>query len=326
MSRLENLGEQGFLEEVAGWVKTKNPAVRVSIGDDALVLTGGIVVTSDSYEEGVHFSNLYFTAEDIGFKSAGAAISDLAAMGAEPICILLNLFAPGDLEVAFLKRVYEGMEAVCSPLTCEIAGGDTVASSKLILSLTALGKTDAPFLRSTASAGDLLYVSGFPGLSAVGQRVLAIRRKLEGFSSAKQRHLRPEPRIDLGIELRGRVSACMDTSDGLSTDAGRLAKASGVKLVIEHQKLPQHPEIARYTEQFSGHWDSLALNGGEDYELLFTAPPELPDRIAGLPIHCIGRIEKVEGGEEGCVTGEGAFLEINGELKSLEPRGFDHFR
>jgi len=319
MLNLEDLGEDGFLERLATWVKTRNPAVRISIGDDALVLRDGTVVTSDSYEEDVHFSRLYFSPEDIGFKAAAATLSDLAAMGAEPICFLLNLFAPPRCEIDFLKRLYSGMEEVCGRLGVEIAGGDSVASDKLILSCTALGKTTDPLLRSGALAGDLLYLSGFPGLSRVGQQ--ALWKEVEGFRESKARHLRPQPRIALGIALRGKVSACMDVSDGLSTDAGRLAKASKVKLVVEHERLPRHPEILAFAEQYGGHWDSLALNGGEDYELLFTSSKELPEEIAGLLIHRIGRIEKGEGGEA-----EGAFLEINGELKPIEARGWDHFK
>ncbi|MBA7595867.1 Thiamine-monophosphate kinase [subsurface metagenome] len=313
MSRLEDLGEQGFLDRLPEWLKTRNPRIKVGIGDDALVLRDGTVVTSDSYEEGVHFSKLYFSASDIGFKSAAATLSDLAAMGAEPICLLLNLFAPPRCEIDFLKRLYSGMEEVCGRLGVEIAGGDSVASDKLILSCTALGKTTDPLLRSGALAGDLLYLSGFPGLSRVGQQ--ALWKGVEGFPESKARHLRPQPRIALGIALRGKVSACMDVSDGISTDAGRLAKASKVKLVVEHERLPRHPEILAFAEQYGGHWDSLALNGGEDYELLFTSSKEFPDRIAGLPIHRIGRIKE----------GEGAFLEIGGELRPLLPKSWDHF-
>jgi thiamine-monophosphate kinase len=316
MSRLEDLGEQGFLDRLPEWLKTRNPRIKVGIGDDALVIADGTVVTSDSYVEGVHFSRRYFSAEDIGFKAAAATLSDLAAMGAEPLCLLVNLFAPSELEVDFAKKLYQGMEEVVGSLGAQIAGGDTVSSERLILSLMALGRSEKPLLRCGARPGDLLYYSGFPGLSAVGQQ--ALRKGMEGVGESKARHLRPQPRIALGLALQGKVSACMDVSDGLSTDAGRLAKASGVKLVVEHERLPRHPEVVTFAEQHGGHWDSLALNGGEDYELLFTSSAELPEQLASLPIHRIGRIEKRE-------EGEGAFLELEGELKPLEPRGWDHF-
>jgi len=313
MSRLEDIGEQGFLDRLPKWLKTRNPRIKVGIGDDALVIADGTVVTSDSYVEGVHFSRRYFSASDIGYKSAAATLSDLAGMGAEPVCLLVNLFAPSGLEVDFVKKLYQGMEEVAGSLGAEIAGGDTVSSDRLILSLTALGRSENPLLRCGARSGDLLYYSGFPGLSAVGQQ--ALRKGVEGFPESKARHLRPQPRIALGLALQEKVSACMDVSDGISTDAGRLAKASKVKLVVEHKRLPRHPEVLSFAEGRGSLWDSLVLNGGEDYELLFTAPAELPDRIANLPVHRIGRIE----------GGEGAFLEIGGELKPLEPRGWDHF-
>lgn len=315
MLSLEDFGEQGFLDKVAGWVKTRNPSVKVGIGDDAVVLSGGVVVSSDSYEESVHFSRIYFGPADIGFKSAGATISDLAGMGAEPVCLLVNLFASGDTQLDYVRKIYQGIEEACEPISCEIAGGDTVSSEKLILSCTALGRTRKPILRSGARPGDHLYVSGYPGLSVVGQRIFCMRTRIKDYESAKQRHLRPAPRIQLGLELAGKVSGGLDCSDGISTDAGRLAQASAVQLVIEHQLLPRHPEVARFTSKYGGNWDSLVLNGGEDYELLFTSKQDYPDQLAGVPIHRIGRIEK----------GEGAFLEIDGELKPLQPRGWDHF-
>ncbi|MEA3311650.1 MAG: thiamine-phosphate kinase, partial [candidate division WOR-3 bacterium] len=221
MSRLEDIGEQGFLDRLPKWLKTRNPRVKVGIGDDALVIADGTVVTSDSYVEGVHFSRLYFSASDIGFKAAAATLSDLAGMGAEPVCLLVNLFAPSGLEVDFAKKLYQGMEEVAGPLGAEIAGGDTVSLDRLILSLTAIGRSENPLLRCGARPGDLLYCSGFPGLSSVGQQ--ALRKEAEGFRESKARHLRPQPRIALGLALRGVATACIDTSDGLSTDAGHLA-------------------------------------------------------------------------------------------------------
>ncbi|MBN2378244.1 thiamine-phosphate kinase [candidate division WOR-3 bacterium] len=315
MLKLEDLGEIPFLERLTSWIKTRNPKVKIGIGDDALVLADGTVVTSDAYSEDIHFSQRYFNAEEIGYKAAGATLSDIAAMGAEPICLLVNLFAPRQLEVEFVQRIYTGIQELTDPLNVEIAGGDTVADKKLVLSCTALGYAKKPLLRSTAAPGEALYISGFPGLSEVGQVVLGIRRKMEGFDEAKARHMRPEPRIALGLELQGKASSCIDISDGLSTDAMEIAKASKVKLVIEHGLLPRHPEILAYAERFSYNWDTLVLNGGEDFELLFTSSRQLPHEMAGLPIHRIGRIEK----------GKGAYLEIEGKLKPLLSRGYDHF-
>ncbi|MBD3285739.1 thiamine-phosphate kinase [candidate division WOR-3 bacterium] len=315
MLKLENLGEFGFLDKLSAWIKTRNPRVKVGIGDDALVLTDGTIVSSDAYTEDIHFSQRYFSPEEIGFKTAGATLSDLAAMGAEPVCLLVNLFAPPDIDVEFIRRIYAGVEELTGPLGAEIAGGDTVAAKKITLSYTALGFTDKPILRSTARPGHLLYVSGFPGLSAVGQLILGMLKKKEGFNEARQKHLRPEPRIGLGIRLRDTASACVDLSDGLSTDAVELSKASKVKLIIEYDRLPAHPEVASYTERFDQNWDSLVLNGGEDFELLFTSADELPSEITGMPVHRIGSIEE----------GEGAFLEIDEDLKPLLSKGYDHF-
>lgn len=313
MSRLDEIGEEEFLHKLALWLKFHNPKVRVSIGDDALVLRDGTVVTSDSYEERVHFSQDYFSYRDIGCKSAAATLSDIAAMGAEPACLLVNLFCSPNLEVESIKEIYEGIEEVSSTVGAEIAGGDTVASDRLILSLTALGETEKPLLRSGARPGDYLYLSGFPGLSAVGRRILSAQ--MEGFPESRAKHLRPMPRIELGLKLTGLASACIDTSDGLSTDSRHLAAMSGVKLVIEHENLPRHPEVVRFSRESGISLDSLLLDGGEDYELLFTSPRTIPDELDGIPIHRIGRAE----------NGEGTFLEVEGEQRLLPAGGYDHF-
>lgn len=316
MSRLEELGEEGFLSELGSWLRYRNPKVKIGIGDDALVLSDGTVVSSDSYEQGVHFSLEYFSPQDTGAKSAAATLSDLAAMGSEPLCLLVNLFCPADLEVDYLKKIYQGIEEVSSKVGAEIAGGDTVSSDKLILSLTAVGKAEKPLLRSGARSGDLVYVSGFPGLSAVGHRVLSA--KMDGFPESRAKHLRPEPRIGLGRALARRASACIDTSDGLSSDAWRLARMSKVKIVIEHENLPRHAELSLFAGQTGIDLDSLLLDGGEDYELLFTADAsvDFSRTYDDLPLHRIGRVEE----------GEGVFMEHRGEFRPVIPGGYDHFK
>lgn len=314
MSNLESLGEDGFLKDLPSWLSYKNPHVTTGIGDDALVLDNGIVVTSDSYEEGIHFSSGYFSPYDIGFKSAGATLSDLAAMGAEPICLLVNLFCSRDLGIDNLKSLYAGMEEVSSGAGAQIAGGDTVASEKLILSLTALGKASTPLLRSSAKPGDSLYLSGFPGLSAVGHTALATASL--GFPESKAKHLKPKPRVSLGIELRELASSAIDTSDGISTDAARLSHSSGIKLVIEQELLPVHPEILLWANEHGTDPFSLMLNGGEDYELLFTSSADVASEIAGSRITRIGRIEE----------GEGVYLEIEKKTQLLPSKGYDHFK
>ncbi len=314
MLNLESLGEDGFLKDLPKWLLHTNRHVRVGIGDDALVLDNGIVVTSDSYEEGVHFSSGYFSPRDIGFKSAGATLSDLAAMGAEPICLLVNLFCSRDLGIDNLKSLYAGMEEVSSSVGAQIAGGDTVASEKLILSLTALGKAPNSLLRSGAKPGDSLYLSGFPGLSAVGHTALATASP--GFPESKEKHLRPKPRVSLGIELRELASSAIDTSDGISTDAAHLAHSSGIKLIIEQELLPAHPEILLWANGHGTDLSSLMLNGGEDYELLFTSSAGIPSEIAGSRITRIGRIEE----------GEGVYLEIEKRTQPLPSKGYDHFK
>lgn len=313
MSRLEDIGEEGFLKALPSWIKHKNLKVKTGIGDDALILENGYVVTSDAYEDGVHFSLNYFSHFDAGYKCAAATLSDIAAMGAEPICLLVNLFCSKALDISELKELYNGMEEVCADVGAQIAGGDTVASEKLILSLTAIGQSSKPLMRSGARAGDLIYLSGYPGLSAVGQHALS--QGLEGFDEAKKKHLRPKPLIRLGLGISDYANSCIDTSDGLSTDATRLARMSKVKIIIESSLLPLHPEVKKFSLGTGSATDSLILNAGEDYELLFSSPRQLPDEIEDTLVHRIGIAEE----------GEGLFLEANGTLLPLPAKGYDHF-
>ncbi len=248
---------------------SRNEEMVQGIGDDCAILRPipkqDFLFTSDFSLEGRHFALDTHTAADVGHKALARSLSDLAAMGAEPVFCLVSLAVPAQLANAWVQRFYKGLLSLAARYKMLLAGGDLARFDKAVVDVICCGKVPhgQAILRSGAKAGDRIYVTGDLGGSAQG---LATHR-----GKAWRRHLRPEPRIEAGIALRRlRVSAGMDLSDGLSLDLHRLCVESKVSAEIDSD-LP----IAR------GASLEQALHGGEDYELLFTASPKIdvPEKI-----------------------------------------------
>lgn len=300
--------------------------VELGIGDDAALLSpppGRVLVAAlDALVEGRHFPP-GVPAASIGHRALAVNLSDLAAMGAEPAWFLLSLTLPAADE-QFLAGFARGMFELADRHGVALVGGDTTGGP-LVVSVQALG-TVAPgtaLTRSGARAGDLLYVSGTPGDAAAGLRLLqgAAPAALAATSrhALEQRFLFPTPRVELGRALVGIATACVDVSDGLAADAGRLAAASGCGLRIDAERLQPSRELIA----FAGDADArrLSLTGGEDCELCFTAPAAAAAQIAALqdivkcPLTCIGSVE----------AGSGTDIRDHGRPLQLDTRGFDHF-
>ncbi|MGC2635870.1 MAG: thiamine-phosphate kinase [Acidobacteriaceae bacterium] len=309
-------------------------AVRLGIGDDCAVLRPKagceICVTTDFSLEGVHFRRDQHAAQSVGHRCLARGLSDLAAMGAEPMGIFLSLALPARTPARWVEGFLDGLLALAARHGVALAGGDTAQSPSLIAAdIVAVGQLPAGSarLRSGARAGDIVYVTGAPGGSAA--ELLALMRspgRFRGLKSATPGHpqLYPEPRVAVGRRLRTLAHAMIDISDGLSTDLTHLCRASRLAAVIEEEALPVHP-LACAAEK-SGVAESaidLALHGGEDYELLFTAAPSvrIPRRIAGVPVHAIGTMVK-PARRHALVTLRGP----DGKATPLEPAGWEHFR
>jgi len=332
--QLNQLGEIKVIEIIKKITKRRLPAVSVSIGDDACVLKDGTVITTDSYLENVHFDLAYMSYTDVGKRAACATLSDIAAMAAKPIGLFISLFVPTKMKEQDLISLYRGMDEICRIFSVEVAGGDIVASEKLGLSLTALGKTKRPVLRSTARPGDFLYITGNPALAETGRLILKFGMENEesgiGIRSRRdflvptseikkaiQRHIAPIPRILEAQKLAKYATSMIDISDGLSTDAFHLAAESKVKIKIFAKALP----VAKITKEIAKIYNQpmpeFIYNSGEDYELLFTTQKELPfNRLFKTPITKIGIIEK----------GKGVWIVEAEKEKRLLPKGYDHLR
>lgn len=323
-------GEDRFVERLREMLPASE-RVAVGPGDDAAVVRvegGDLVITTDLVVEGVDFLP-ETDPEAIGRRALAVNLSDLAAMGARPEFFLLSIGFPARKGEDFPLAVARGALSRARPLGVDLVGGDLSASPQTIVSIALWGRAESRLaLRSGASAGDLLFVSGFPGRAAAG---LALARGMAGLPAAlapeQARELLaayrdPEPRVALGLELsrRGLWNAAIDVSDGIGVDAGRLARASGLLAVIEPERLPVSPALAAFAALQKQDPAEAILGGGDDYELLFAAPEGALEAIGTLasrelPITRIGRLER----------GEGAILRGPGEDRDISTLGHDHF-
>jgi thiamine-monophosphate kinase len=275
--QLGELGELGLLAEL----ERRGLAVRIE--NDAATLDDGVVVTQDALVEGVHFRLEWISWRDLGFRAAAVNLSDLAASGAEPEGLVVTLAAPSETSVEDVMELYEGLAETGVP----VIGGDTTAAEALVLSVTAIGRSDRVPGRAGAEPGDALVVTGPLGAGGVAFR--------EG------RYVRPPLRLAEGRTLARTAHAMLDLSDGLARDAGHIAERSGCRLVIDLERVPlaEGAEIAD-------------LGFGEDYELLAVVPA--PDGFTE-----IGRCEPGKGVE---LRLRGDLVELGG-YDHFRPRGTD---
>lgn len=307
------------------------PWVAQAGGDDCALLAFGdrlLAITSDLLLEGRHFLHAVDPAA-LGHKALAVNLSDLAAAGATPRCFLLALALPR-VDPAWLEAFSAGLYALADAHGCALVGGDTTRAPRLetrdgplTICITALGEVPAGRAhgRRGARPGDDLWVSGTLGDAALALRHLTGTLQLDAAALAalRPRLERPCPRVALGTALRGLASACMDVSDGLVGDAGHIAARSGVQLVIEAAAVPLGAVLAA---QPAGLGLVCALTGGDDYELLFTAPAgqraavQTAAAAAATPVTRIGSV----------AVGVGVIVvDANGQVMDTGPGGYDHF-
>lgn len=299
---------------VANSSDTLPPGVVIGPGDDCAVLDHGIVATIDMAVEGVHFRREWVTPEAIGWRAAAAALSDIAAMAAAPVGVLIAVAAARDDAGEFLPAVMAGARASASAAGAALLGGDVTRSSgPFVIDIAALGRAQRPVLRSGARPGDSVWVTGVLGGAAAA--VASWSRGAPPEASAAEAYAHPRPRIAEALWLAERAmpSAMIDLSDGLAGDAGHIAAASGVRIVVEAALVPAH-EAARYDA-------GLALSGGDDYELCLTGANAMIEPLVGAFADTFGialtRVGRV-------VAGDGiTVLDANGG--AIEIAGYDHF-
>jgi thiamine-monophosphate kinase len=308
------LHEKALIQRIRRAAGSGAGRVRLGIGDDAAILhiPAGqeVLVTTDFTLEGVHFRREWHPAESVGHRCLARGLSDIAAMGGEPMAAFLSLALPPELPQRWVDGFVRGLLRLARQHRVTLAGGDTAGSpggSGVLADMVVVGTAPAgkALRRSGARPGDLLYVTGELGGSAVALGMFFAGKKAS--TQAHRRHFFPEPRVGIGQVLRGMATAMIDLSDGLSTDLHHICQESGVGAVVEAAAVPRARSAS--LEQ--------ALHGGEDYELLFTAQPSrrIPERIAGVRVTRIGEI-----------TRRGVVLAQAGRREKLVARGWEHLR
>lgn len=315
-------GEFDLIERYFTARGATRPDVVAGVGDDGAVLEvppgQQLVVVADTIVSGVHFPE-DADGGDVGYRALAVNLSDLAAMGATPAFATLALTLPR-AEEAWLEAFSSAFDALARQHGVALVGGDTTRGP-LSVTVQAMGwvPRGLALTRGGARAGDLLYVTGWPGDAAAGLALLLGRLAGRGADRAWliRRFQRPEPRVDWGLRLRGVASACIDVSDGLAADLGHLAAASGVGALVRAEALP----LSRALFALAGEARAreFALSGGDDYELLFTVPQARRAELAALQgpgapaVHCIGEI----------VPGGG--VTVRGAPAERRWPGYDHF-
>lgn len=300
--------------------------LMLTIGDDAAAWRGSdstTVLTTDTMVEGVHFSLDWTAWETLGWKAMATNQSDVAAMGCMPMYAVVSLGLRGDLPVEGLEQMYRGMASACAANGGAIVGGDVVRSPTFFVTVAMTGSAEGEgrlLTRDAAKPGDIIAVTGNLGSSAGGLQTLRDGPVVDGEIAAHLRnaHIRPSPRVQEGSALRGLgVSAAIDISDGLVDDLGKFCAASGVGADLRADQVPVDYRLKR---AFPDDWLSLALSGGEDYELAFTASSETVTKAARKLDATVTQIGQVREGSGVRV------LNAHGDEISVGRGGWDHFK
>ena len=338
-TEISTLGEFGLIRHLTKDMTTNQPSTQKGIGDDAAVLNFGTkrtLITTDLLLEGVHFNLEYVPLKHLGYKAAVVNFSDIYAMNATPTQITVSLGISKRFSVEDLEELYSGIRLACERYNVDLVGGDTSASmTGLTISITCLGTAAAKDIvyRNGAKPNDLICVTGNLGTAYMGLQLLERERivmqanenatpAFEGREYLLERQLKPEARHDIIAKLREagiKPTAMMDISDGLSSELMHICTQSNVGCCVFEDKLPIDYQAAALAEEMNLNIVTCALNGGEDYELLFTC--SLNDYEKLIPIedvYLIGHITKPEHGIN--------LLGRNGEEISLKAQGWNAFK
>lgn len=333
-TEIAELGEFGLIDELTKGFEPQNKRTLRGVGDDAAVIAAGrddaIVISTDSLLEGVDFDLTYFPLKHLGYKAVTVGVSDILAMNATPDQIMISLGVSSKLPVEALKDLYEGIEFACKEMEVDLVGGDTSASmTGLVINITTIGraKRKAISYRSGAQLNDLICITGdlgsaYMGLSLLEREKRVLRDianpepKFEGYEYLLQSYLKPRARKDI-IEMlaeEGIVPTSMiDISDGLASEVLQICKASKCGARIYLNRIPIAKQTSTLAEEM--HTDPViaALNGGNDYELMFTVPLEMQEKVMRLGvIDVIGHITKESTGAY-LVTPDGSDIKLRAQ-------------
>lgn len=337
-TEIGEFGEFGLIDRLAGQVEIYNAETIKGIGDDAAVYAAGdelILLTNDMLLEGIHFDLSYAPLAHLGYKAVSVNVSDIAAMNGKPKQITVGLALSNRFSVEAVEALYEGIRAACEDFKVDLVGGDTTSSrSGLIISISAMGTVsqDKVSYRNGAQNKDILCVTGDLGGAFIGLQVLNrekqefianpnMQPKLEKYPYVVARQLKPKARMDVIYDLEElgvKPTSMIDVSDGLASEIFHLCKQSGLGAAVYEDKLPIDKETFETAAEFSIDPNTCALNGGEDYELLFTIAQADFEKIKNhAEIHTIGYMHEAEKGKIMVTQG--------GNTIELQAQGWKHF-
>ena len=340
-TEINTLGEFGLIKRLTEGLQVHQPSTKKGVGDDAAVMDFGgkrTLVTNDLLLEGVHFNLEYVPLKHLGYKAVVVNLSDIYAMNGKPTQIVVGLGVSARFSVEALDELYSGIRLACDKYGVDLVGGDTCASmTGLTLSVTCIGEADEKDIvyRSGAKKNDLICVSGNLGTAYLGLQLLERERialrgqktgdEIEAFKGREyllERQLKPEARKDIIDALRDagiHPTAMMDVSDGLSSELLHICHASGCGCAVYEDKLPINYEAAKVAEEMNLNIVTCALNGGEDYELLFTCDINDYEKLIPLDdVYIIGHITEQADGT--------LLIGRNGEQLPLKAQGWNAFQ
>lgn len=327
---LADLGEFGLIDRLTKGFENQNPSTLKGVGDDAAVMdfkNKKTVVSTDLLIEGVHFDLSYVPLKHLGYKAVSVNVSDIYAMNATATQITVSIAVSNRFPLEALEELYAGIHLACDRYKVDLVGGDTTSSTRgLIISVTAIGEANEEDLvyRNGAQPNDLIVLTGDIGGAYMGLQILEREKavfqvnpnsqpNIEMYSYILERQLKPEARKDIPPLLKQlgvKPTAMMDVSDGLSSELLHICKQSGVGCRLYEDKIPLDPQVISTCEEFNLDSTTIALSGGEDYELLFTIAQADYDKIKGNPnFSVIGYITDKEEGVN-LITRAGQFIPI----------------
>ncbi|HRX10343.1 MAG TPA: thiamine-phosphate kinase [Draconibacterium sp.] len=329
-TNIAELGEFGLIDRITKNIKIKNSSTVKGVGDDAAILEYAekqIVVSSDLLTEGIHFNLMYVPLKHLGYKAVVVNLSDVCAMNAIPKQVVVNIALSGKFSVEAVEELYSGIHLACEKYGVDLVGGDTTSSlTGLTISITVLGEVEKEnvVLRSGAKPTDLLCVTGDLGGAYMGLQLLErenevfkvnenMQPQLTGFDYILERQLKPEARIDILSAFKKlgiKPSSMIDISDGLSSEIHHLCKNSNLGCNIFEDKIPLDFQTKKMAEEMNINPLVAALNGGEDYELLFTLPLSDYEKVKNDPdFTIIGHMTEVAEGVN-LITGAGSAIPL----------------
>ncbi|MEA1874496.1 MAG: thiamine-phosphate kinase [Bacteroidota bacterium] len=335
-TRIEALGEFGLIRHLTENIKTQNESTVYGIGDDAAILSYDnkeSLVSTDLLMEGIHFNLVYTPLKHLGYKSIIVNLSDIYAMNGTPEQVVVSIAISSKFTVEAVEALYDGMKEACRVHSVDLVGGDTTSSvTGLVISITAIGSVEKgkAIKRNTAKETDLICVSGDLGASYLGLQILErekaifmkdpeIQPKLNKYEYVLKRQLKPEARRDVISLLKEHEvtpSAMIDISDGLSSEILHISNQSNLGCRIYQEKIPIRYESRLCAEEIYLDPIIAAMNGGEDYELLFTVPVAQHEKLAAIPgVSIVGYMTNAESGH--------FLVPENGDEIKIEAQGWN---